>query len=535
LLTGPFHGIHGSVFKMAGIRLGRNAMKTEALKVGRWIVLASSLSGVTSNLFGQEFQVLGLRQLGMGGAGVANTDGALSQYWNPGNLAFQKRVDLEVPVGARVEATGDILNKASDISNFASQIQQLQNLQSSNGSINLQQVNDFYAAVNKINALNQDGSGALVGADGGGNLQIGHLAVSVNNFTEVGATPFADTNFNLGSLTNGTVSIPTTNNGTPSDPTLAAASTQLAGVISNLQHGFGVNLNGATAQQAANQIVNTASAGGLSDSQITSLVQQAQAGQTQLANAGITGGSGSFDNNQSNVTLRGASLTEATVGYGLLVPIPSFLGNLGLGANFKLVRGQVGYEQVMLANGQTVNASEAMRDFVNNSKIEVKPAVDVGAQWKTPLPMNTRLGLLARNLNSPTFDQPGVGAAAGEPAFKDDLQARAGVALQPLSLLSLAGDVDLSKNATSVPGYSSRNVGAGAEINLWLLKLRAGLMKDVEGGTPLVYTAGIGLRLFMVSLDIGGAVSSKTVTFSDGTRAPSVIQVGAQFSLLFGR
>ena len=48
-------------------------------------------------LSAETFKILGSRPMGMGGAFVAVADDALAQYWNPANLATQRKFDIEIP------------------------------------------------------------------------------------------------------------------------------------------------------------------------------------------------------------------------------------------------------------------------------------------------------------------------------------------------------------------------------------------------------------------------------------------------------
>ena len=99
--------------------------------------------------------------------------------------------------------------------------------------------------------------------------------------------------------------------------------------------------------------------------------------------------------------------------------------------------------------------------------------------------------------------------------------------------------MDVTNNNTSLPGYKSRMAGGGAEINVfhrsWLnLALRGGLMKNLsETTSPLAYTAGLGLNLLHVHLDVGGAVSAKRVKIEDGTEIPASVRVGAELGVQF--
>jgi hypothetical protein len=58
-------------------------------------------AGLSSHAHALEFLPVGNGALGMGGAGVARTEGAMSAYWNPAGLAFaQKTVTVSITAGA---------------------------------------------------------------------------------------------------------------------------------------------------------------------------------------------------------------------------------------------------------------------------------------------------------------------------------------------------------------------------------------------------------------------------------------------------
>jgi hypothetical protein len=158
--------------------------------------------------------------------------------------------------------------------------------------------------------------------------------------------------------------------------------------------------------------------------------------------------------------------------------------------------------------------------------------VDLGALWRLEEvkyigPIN--VGLALKNLNSPTFDGP-----IGYEKVKVEPQARIGLGLDPLSWLSIAADLDLTKNKTVIPGRESQLVGGGLEAHfdhwyaLWLA-LRAGAYKNIaDSGSKPVLTAGLSLGPQYLRLDINGAVATAKGTF-DNKSAP--LEYKAEFAL----
>ncbi len=501
------------------------------------------------------FSILGLRPMGMGGANVAIAEGPTAQYWNPGALSMTKGSGFQLPVSAGFEATGDILQKANAIASFSSQIQALQNLQTNGGALNLQQVADFNDALVRLTALNQVGTGALVNASAGADMRAGRYAFSVNNFDQAGASPFVDTKFNLGAI-GGVGGVTLTGDASLNDSANAASRDTLAGVIGNLSQKFGATIaGGQSATTVANQLINAAANQGSTPAQIADLVNQAQSLNGQLASSGITGASahangskgagspsdvssgisGALADNTTRVVLRGAAMSEVSLGYGLPLPLSDRYGELGIGANAKVIRGDIGYANVNLVSGQDTSVGKTLSDATKNYKTTYRPALDLGLLYRAPFRRRVQLGLLARNINSPTFSQPDSAVADGEPAYKENAQVRTGIAFWPWKRLTLGADLDVTKNKTEVPGFYSRNLGLGGEVNVLFFSLRAGLLKNVEANTPLAYTAGIGLHIFAFKLDVGGAISSKTVHIDNTAQAiPASVQVGASVGLVFG-
>ena len=146
-------------------------------------------------------------------------------------------------------------------------------------------------------------------------------------------------------------------------------------------------------------------------------------------------------------------------------------------------------------------------------------SIDAGILFKAS--ENLRIGVVGRYLNSPSF--PFQGVVASRDGFGDvstsmmtvpyyieiEPQFRAGVAWKPVSAVTLSADYDLSKNKSlGIPGYEDQTMAVGAEIRLpkEIVSIRAGAYKNTAADDAnLVYTAGLGLRIYFFRMDVAGA------------------------------
>ncbi|MGH7233705.1 MAG: conjugal transfer protein TraF, partial [Nitrospiraceae bacterium] len=136
---------------------------------------------------------------------------------------------------------------------------------------------------------------------------------------------------------------------------------------------------------------------------------------------------------------------------------------------------------------------------LGKAKLSTAVSFDVGAMYRPASWI--RFGIVGKDLNQPTFDTP----VGGE--FKLKPQVRAGVAVNPTHSLTLTFDGDVTSNTTLVPGEKSRIFSLGAEQNILsdFISLRAGVLKNVEDAkSTFVPTAGFGIRLFALRVEVGG-------------------------------
>ena len=217
-----------------------------------------------------------------------------------------------------------------------------------------------------------------------------------------------------------------------------------------------------------------------------------------------------INNNLTYVRLNGLTLLEVPISYGFPLDMPA--GKLGLGTSLKYMKGTTYNARIKVDTG-----SGNIGDQLNNiEKTDSAVGIDAGVLF-TPAAFNQlTLGLVGKNLNSPSFET----VVAGE-NYKVAPQFRAGldVALNPK--LNLAVDLDLTSNKTFITDLDTRYLGGGFNFHpaSWF-SLRLGAMQNLDSsneGTVLTGGLGFGLKWFQV--DIAAQVSNKKGYF-DGEEVP---------------
>jgi len=157
---------------------------------------------LAQNVQADSWKILGPRPMGMGGAFVAIAEGPIAQYWNPAGLAQEKqKFGFQLPISAKVEFTGVILKDANTLGDLANKFTKIQNAQTSgtDGAMDADAMGAFYESVAAIKDMDQPGKGITAEIATGGLFKLGKIALSVNNFTSIGADPNIDTvNIGLG-------------------------------------------------------------------------------------------------------------------------------------------------------------------------------------------------------------------------------------------------------------------------------------------------------------------------------------------------
>ena len=203
------------------------------------------------------------------------------------------------------------------------------------------------------------------------------------------------------------------------------------------------------------------------------------------------GGAGTPINLTGQMALRGLEVRQATFSYAYAFADKTF----SIGVTGKILQGAAYNGTTTLTGGTDVS----IHDNFGKAAISTAFGIDVGAIYRPSSWL--RFGVVAKDLNQPTFDTPGGGEVKLEP------QVRGGVAVNPYSTLTLTADVDATSNKTFVPGVKSQLLSLGAEQTILseFLSFRVGAFKNMQdASTPFTPTAGIGLRVFALRIDLGG-------------------------------
>ncbi len=247
-------------------------------------------------------------------------------------------------------------------------------------------------------------------------------------------------------------------------------------------------------------------------------------------------GANSLIDNDSGARVRGLGVIETGVGYGHTFALP-VVGDVSVGANLKYLRGFtyakfVGYRSL----------EDAKLDFGDSNlrKESDNFGLDLGIMYK-PFDF-LQVGMVARNVNSPKFK---TGRDGFDPDrrkhFKLAAQVRAGAAYYPFSndMLVIASDLDLTGNKTDLlDSYESRLWSIGAEfkvpIKVVSLALRGGGYLNTASGADhsFVLTGGLGLRVWLLTLDLaGGASPSSSEIKADGKKYPNRVNLSAVLAI----
>ncbi len=480
----------------------------------------------------REWNIVGPRALGMGGAHVAVANDATAAYWNPAAYGFfaeptggdysKRKTSAVLGAGAGVsihEGLGEQLDKISQYNYDLLD----------NGQIEAKNVAEYVQLLNDLKTFGEnENRAAKVSAEAQFGLQFGHFGIAGLALAEISAKGQLDTVNIAPETLAGTTDLTTTlsntanlNNGTAvpaGDHYLsAAAKTDLTNQIAAKP--------GWTAAEAANFVqavdygLAQAQASGVS---IPSDITTDILGVATIASAAQTGGS--FEDNTSQLLFKGIAVAEVPLTYGLTLS-----EDLAIGGNLKYMKGRTYNVGVKIFNTDFEDSlSEARDDYKESSTF----GIDLGLLYR--FGDDLRVGVVGRNLNSPKFDM-NRRIASDDDSITEKPQVRAGVCYKPISFIMLAADYDVTKNETMISGsYDSQNIALGAEFNvLNFLRLRGGAYKNLaQGDIGWVYTAGFGLNFWLFNLDAAAAMTSEKETI-DGQEYPKEVRAELALSMLF--
>lgn len=226
------------------------------------------------------------------------------------------------------------------------------------------------------------------------------------------------------------------------------------------------------------------------------------------------------DSAQHSLYANALALVEIPIGYGHTIFTP--VGDVNLGLAVKFIQG-IGYgDKINFAVGNIPSVS------VDKNKIDMAQTfgLDFGMLYTPRFVKNLHLGLVAKNVNSPTINRTGVADTTLHP------QVRAGVSYEMMDFLTFAFDADVLPNDTlSLSSPKSQFFGGGVMANFKRVDFRLGAMQDIRSnaGEGLILTGGLNLFGFLdvaLQYGLGQNITISGINISNYMS----LRVGGQFS-----
>lgn len=487
----------------------------------------------------REWSIVGPRALGMGGANVAVANDATADYWNPAAFGFfkdseggdygKRKWSWEVNAGVGAQIHEDMGSEISAIEKH--DFGALQTAINGNATLTASQVSEFVELVNELKVFGDNPNRAVtVLNEGGLRIQFGHFGIGGYQFWDLSAIPSLDlANISTGTSGNFMSQFNSaTNSFFATSPCTGGYISNPAGLISQIQ-----NLANWSSTQATNYVTSadcalTAAAAVPGASVPSPSAASADLLTTaQLANNAPSGGA--LANNRSALIFRGIIVSEIPLTYGR-----SITTDFAVGGNLKFMQGKAYQVSVPVFDKKFGDQLTAAKDSPNSYKESQNFGLDLGILYR--FGDKLRFGMVGRNLNGPSFAMPSLPSGGPDDSIRELPQVRTGVAYKPLSFLMLAADLDLTRNDSTISGgdYKYQNLAGGLELNvLKFLQIRGGIYKNLaESDIGPVYTVGLGFNFWLMNLDIGAAMGSKSSQI-DSDSVPNEARGEFALSMLF--
>lgn len=474
----------------------------------------------------------------MGGANAASTRDATAQWHNPaafgffgrsewntnavdnGNLSEQGFSMEVIGLGAGFTMTEDMgryLDKLSGI-NFDS-------FGAGELSVAKENVDSLLTVAGVLGSL-ESNDALYADASAGISMQIGHFGVGVRMFGEAAAWTVADRDnlslkdafSTIGDFVD-ELGLAAANQSFSWDGSYALSGEQRQKLADALGS---IPFDGSTIQYLDDKFEELRDSGKLDGSEIERAIDLFKS----LAPEAI----GNINSNLTTVIGHAFTVAEIPVTYGWAMN-----KNLSFGITAKAMYGTVLGTQVWIFNE---NNDQILDDLSDNYQSSLNFGLDLGVLYRIP---NFQFALVGHNLNRPSFDgfteTVLVNNLEQEVTVADvkiDPQITFGAAFMPTPRFTLEADLDLLETGTLLDDYSIQRFSVGGEVDLSLVALRLGTYKNLaEDWQDWVLTAGVGLNLFGVRVDLGGAYSIGQSVEYDDMDIPSEARLYASLGLDF--
>ncbi len=466
----------------------------------------------------QDSWIVGPRALGMGGTGIAAPEDYVAQYYNPAVFAWfsagqadgsrwpsdnhdlQRKTwgaGVDVTVGARfLGKLGDYLNDVLKINTDT-----LQRI-GQNGATDASNLTDLVRAVRVVATFDPQRDAVLADLNAGMGIRIKHVGIGFRSYNQaLGQVKNIDKQHIGVDLPGGSslqaqinnVNVPAVGSGYAVANLTGAQQATLLAALGN-------------SQDAVNKIDAAMTQAKITGSEVQSVVDLFST-VTSATNSGLK-----FGTNDTTFRLIGLSVNEIPVSYGYALD-----EHVAIGGSVKFMVGRVYGLDVPVFSNSDKKINDYLSDAQNDYEQSLNGGIDLSVSTRWSM---FQAGLIGRNLNAPSFKGPTVNGVTFDD-IRVDPSAAVGVAFIPWETVTLAADLDLTRAKSALDAYQVQRAGVGLEWNiLHALALRGGVSKNIaETDEASLLSAGVGLNLYALRIDVAGQASTKTITY-DGTDYP---------------
>lgn len=458
--------------------------------------------------------MVGARAQAMAGAVVASTHDVNGQYHNPAVFGFTGRHVSNYPEHTRTDMLShgrtDFSNNthvgagyrlAGGFGEYFGSISDFDTSLLDDGITTEEGAQSFLRLANGLGGIDGNGTGAVLDANLGLGLHWQHTAQGPRGYFQgTGYVGDVDTSSGLGFTNDINTVSSNLDSQVSSDNNVKVLTSDQVTRLENAGTGYTTG-----SIQDLDYLIRQEN---LSSDQVNNLVDI-------LETVGQQSGGGASDtdlnSNTTNLVLRGFTLASypLTFGHAWDRPFPgsTWFGegsSWAIGGNIVPMQGTVYANQIFLFDSE---AGDFVSETVQNGERTNTVGVDLGVMGRYE---GWQVGLVGRNLNSPTFKGPTVdGQKYSDVALEP--QVRAGAAWFPVRSVTLELDLDLLPNNTLLPNYNTQYAALGFE---WRTSretdIRLGTYRNlIDDSIGPVYTLGAGMGFLGGRLNLAVAWSGK--------------------------
>ena len=211
----------------------------------------------------------------------------------------------------------------------------------------------------------------------------------------------------------------------------------------------------------------------------------------------------------STVSFDAVQITELGISLAIPYQVNNYAFDIGLTPKYMAVK-TYSFERTLEQSEQDDEVIDLTnsKDY-NSFNLDIGLSRKLGENWKS--------GLIIKNLIPQSFETPTGSDASISPAV------RIGTSYQN-NWVTAGIDLDLTRNDSAVSGEESQYLALGAELDVWLAKLRLGYRANLASDNNNTVSSGLGLYLFGLNIDAA-------VAFGEGETGPNDINAGLQVGL----